>query len=56
MWIHDSGDAQYVFLLWQKEMRELSAGIYNLLKKNEQHTVPVDRFTDWRISVKKWKT
>ncbi len=26
-------DAQYVFyLLWQKEMRELSAGVYNLLK------------------------
>ena len=25
-------DAQYVFyLLWQKEMRELSAGVYNLL-------------------------
>ena len=26
-------DSQYVFyLLWQKEMRELSAGVYNLLK------------------------
>ena len=40
-------DAQYVFfLLWQKEMRELSAGIYNLLKKTQQHSMPVDRFLD----------
>ena len=28
-------DPQYVFyLLWQKEMRELSAGVYNLLKQS----------------------
>ena len=40
-------DAQYVFfLLWQKEMRELSAGIYNVLKKTGQHSMPVDRFLD----------
>ncbi len=32
-------DAQYVFyLLWQKEMRELSAGVYNTLKSTtSQH-------------------
>ena len=30
-------DPQYVFyLLWQKEMRELSAGVYNLLKQSHR--------------------
>ena len=38
-------DPQYVFfLLWQKEMRELSAGVYNLLKYTHQQTVPVQVF------------
>jgi len=31
---------QYVFyLLWQKEMRELSAGVYNLLKSTRMQHV-----------------
>ena len=30
-------DPQYVFcLLWQKELRQLSAGVYNLMKRTEQ--------------------
>ena len=30
-------DPQYVFyLLWQKEMRELSAGVYNMLKQSRR--------------------
>ena len=35
-------DSQYIFyLLWQKEMRELAAGVYNLLKGTRQHPLPV---------------
>ena len=35
-------NAQYVFfLLWMKELRELSAGIYNLLRGAPLHVVPV---------------
>ena len=35
-------DAQYVFyLLWQKEMRELSAGVYNLLKSTRRQAMSV---------------
>ena len=35
-------DDQYVFyLLWQKEMRELQAGVYNLLKGTRQYAMPV---------------
>ena len=35
-------DAQYVFyLLWHKEMRELSSGIYNLLKSTRRQSVSV---------------
>ena len=35
-------DAQYVFyLLWQKEMRELSAGVYNLLKTTRHQPISV---------------
>ena len=35
-------DAQYVFyLLWQKEMRELSAGVYNLLKSTRRQSMSV---------------
>ena len=35
-------DAQYVFyLLWQKEMRELSSGIYNLLKSTRRQSLSV---------------
>ena len=31
---------QYVFfLLWQKELRELAAGVYNLLKGRRQHVM-----------------
>ena len=38
-------DPQYVFfLLWQKEMREIAAGIYNLLKAGGQRRIPVSRF------------
>ena len=38
---------QYVFyLLWQKEMRELASGIYNLLKGTWQHPMQVRDFVD----------
>ena len=40
-------DAQYVFfLLWQKEMRELSAGIYNLLKSTRCQPMSVSMLLD----------
>ena len=40
-------DAQYVFyLLWQKEMRQLSAGVYNLLKTTRQQSVSVSMLLD----------
>ena len=40
-------DAQYVFyLLWQKEMRELSAGVYNLLKSTRRHSMSVSMLLD----------
>ena len=43
-------DPQYVFfLLWQKELRELAAGVYNLLKGRRQHVMPVGEFID-RVS------
>ncbi len=39
---HFRKDAQYVFyLLWQKEMRELSAGVYNLLKSTRSQAMSV---------------
>ena len=42
---HFRKDPQYVFfLLWQKEMREIAAGIYNLLKAGGQWRIPVSRF------------
>ena len=41
---------QYVFfLLWQREMREISAGIYNMLKSTRQQAMPVGEFVD-RVS------
>ncbi len=40
-------DDLYVFyLLWQKEMRDLGAGIYNLLKGTCQQAMPVQDFLD----------
>ena len=37
----------YVFyLLWQKEMRELTSGVYNLLKSTKQQRIPVGLFLD----------
>ena len=40
-------DAQYVFyLLWQKEMRELSAGVYNLLKSTRRQSMSVGMLLD----------
>ena len=43
-------DCQYVFyLLWQKEMREIAAGVYNLMKGTRQHALPVGEFMD-RVS------
>ena len=43
-------DCQYVFfLLWRKEMRELAAGVYNLMKGTRQHAMPVGKFMD-RVS------
>ena len=38
---------RYVFyLLWQKEMRELSAGVYNLLKTTRRHPMSVSMLLD----------
>ena len=37
------------FLLWQKELRELAAGVYNLLKGRRKHVMPVGEFMD-RVS------
>ena len=43
-------DDQYVFyLLWQKEMGQLAAGVCNLLKGTRQHAMPVSDFMD-RVS------
>ena len=43
-------DSQYVFyLLWQKEMCEIAAGVYNLMKGTHQHALPVGEFMD-RVS------
>ena len=43
-------DPQYVFyLLWQKEMREIAAGVYNLLRSTRQHSISVSEFMD-RVS------
>ena len=40
-------DSQYVFyLLWQKEMHELAADVYNLMKGTRQHALPVGDFID----------
>ena len=40
-------DPQYVFfLLWLKELRELSAGVYNLMKRTCQQGMPVQLFLD----------
>ena len=40
-------NAQYVFcLLWQKEMRELSSGIYNLLKRTRGQFMSVSTLLD----------
>ena len=40
-------DPQYVFyLLWQKEMRELSAGVYNLLKSTRRQHMSVRSLLD----------
>ena len=40
-------DSQYVcFLLWQKELRELSAGVYNLMKRTEHQRMSVQLFLD----------
>ena len=40
-------DAQYVFyLLWQKEMKQLSAGVYNLLKTTKMQSMSVRMLLD----------
>ena len=40
-------DAQDVFyLLWQKEMKQLSAGVYNLLKTTKQQSMSVCMLLD----------
>ena len=40
-------DDQYVsYLLWQKEMHEIAAGVYNALKSTQQHAMPVGEFMD----------
>ena len=39
---HFRKDPQYVFfLLWQKEMREISSGVYNLLKSTRRQPMSV---------------
>ena len=39
----ESKDPQYVFyLLWQKEMREISSSVYHLLKSSRKPSVSVD--------------
>ena len=37
-------DPAYVFYLWQKELRELASGVYNLLKSTGQPRLPVGQF------------
>ena len=38
-------DPQYIFfLLWQQEMRQISAGIYNVLKSTGKGKMPVHEF------------
>ena len=37
---------QVFYLLWQKEIRELSAGVYNLLKTTRRHAMSVSMFLD----------
>ena len=40
-------DDQYVFyFLWQKEMREVQAGVYNLLKSMRRHALLLGQFMD----------
>ena len=40
-------DPQYVFfLLWKKKLRELAAGVYNLLKCRRHHVMPEGEFMD----------
>ena len=40
-------DPQHVFfLLWQKELWQLSAGVYNLMKRTEQQRMSVQLFLD----------
>ena len=40
-------DAQYVFfLLWQKEMRELSSGVCNLLKSTKKQSMSVSKLLE----------
>ena len=34
------------FLLWQKELRQLSAGVYNLMKRTQQQRMSVQLFLD----------
>ena len=39
----------FLFLLWKKEMWELAAGVYNLMKGTRKHALPVGEFMD-RVS------
>ena len=40
-------EPRYIFyLLWQKEMREISAGVYNLLKSSKSHSMTVGNLLD----------
>ena len=42
---HFRKDPEFVFYnLWQKEMRELAAGVYNLMKGTHQQRMPVQVF------------
>ena len=45
----DSRFCNVFFLLWQKEMHELTVGMYNLMKETHQHAMPVGEFMD-RVS------
>ena len=40
-------EPRYIFyLLWQKEMREISAGVYNILKSSKSHSMTVGNLLD----------
>ena len=43
-------DQVCIYLLWQKEMHKIAAGVYNFLKGTHQHALPVGELMD-RVSM-----